>query len=265
MKRKYFVVLLAITMVFTLAVSCDASGNISTSVPNHSSTAHKSTDPPKATVPAVQGTPAPAPTDNDSKYDLLIPYGKAAIDGVVDDAWKNAAAVELEAIKEGSPDAGTKVKASAMWDEEAFYFLFEITDHEISQKGSAGDWKNDGIYLYISESMDDDCTAFADFLEGTYQFALINKELSKIPRYGEAGEDLKSKAAYQKTDNGMIIEFSYQPVHGSLKAGTKLYLDYQYNDCNDAGRLGALGWYNDSDINAEPALWGMAKLMPKAE
>lgn len=192
---------------------------------------------------------------------VFIAKGTADIDGVKDESWNNAQSVTLDQVKKDSPSPDTVVKASAMWDENAIYFLFEITDAQIFSGGSAGDYNNDGIYLYISEDPNAFVSKFEEYGYGVYQFALISKELEMLPRYGaDSGEDLKAETAYSATDDGMIIEFKYTFSYAEYKDGTFILLDYQYNDCESSGkRMGAMSWYNGTDGDA--STMGMAIAM----
>ena len=58
--------------------------------------------------------------------------GTPVIDGTVDDVWANAEKVQLTHVKtgdlkgDGTMPEGLSVYASMLWDESAFYFLFDI-------------------------------------------------------------------------------------------------------------------------------------------
>lgn len=206
--------------------------------------------------------PTDEPEDDLYDTDYKAVSGKAVIDGKIDDAWNNAETVTLDYIKKVDRDeSDALIDARMMWDKDGFYFLFEITDEEISQENGVGDYQNDGIYIYISEDLQEGTGAFTDFTDGTYQFALISNALEMLPRYGNADEVENCTSAYKITDTGMVIEFFYQPAYAELAVGTQMFLDFQYNDCSDGSRLCAFGWYNDSDSNALTDLWGVVKLV----
>lgn len=206
--------------------------------------------------------PTDEPEDDLYDTDYKAVSGKAVIDGKIDDAWNNAETVTLDYIKKVDRDeSDALIDARMMWDKDGFYFLFEITDEEISQENGVGDYQNDGIYIYISEDLQEGTGAFTDFTDGTYQFALISDALEMLPRYGNADEVENCTSAYKITDTGMVIEFFYQPAYAELAVGTQMFLDFQYNDCSGGSRLCAFGWYNDSDSNALTDLWGVVKLV----
>lgn len=202
----------------------------------------------------------------DDDVDLFIPYGNAVIDGVRDESWDNAATVVLDVVKKDVPADTTIVQASTMWDENAIYFLFEITDEDIYQDGVLGDYNNDSIYLYICEDPYNPITDMTQYANGLYQFALINEELEMLPRRGDTSIDLQAQSAYSMTDDGMIIEFCYTFTDGKLEGHSIIYLDYQYNDSGASGtRKGCLSWYCTIDGSGDPGLWGLARLLDKDE
>lgn len=79
--------------------------------------------------------------------------GTPVIDGTVDDVWANAEKVQLTHVKagdlkgDGTMPERLSVYASMLWDESAFYFLFDIHDDDFAFDSEAGDWKTT---LFIS-------------------------------------------------------------------------------------------------------------------
>lgn len=209
--------------------------------------------------------------DNDGPLDtnVYIVHGTASIDGVKEDAWNDAQGVVLENSVKDTPDAATVVTAYAMWDESGLYFFFDIVDSAISQSGALGDYNNDGIYLYISETLDFTQSDMNTYSNGTYQFAIINEDLTMIPRKGEAGdfttEDYQVSINPKADNTGLTIEFHYNPKHLELTAGSQLSIEYQYNDCKDGTRLGCLKWYGTADGNANPIDFGVGTLLADGE
>ena len=208
-----------------------------------------------------------ADTDDEAEYcDLYIPYGSATVDGTREAAWSSAAKVKLDTVKTGNITNGVEVYASAMWDNNAIYFLFEISDPVICQTDSKGSYQNDGIYIYIAEDSKVSTSSFSDYTNGIYQFALINPQLELIPRKGVESELKGVQSAYTFTDTGMLIEFCYTPSIVPLASGNTLRLDYQYNDASSEGkRLGGIGWFNTTDTNTKTELWGYVKLLAEGE
>ena len=266
MKKLTALVLLA-TMVFSLAACTTGADDTTTTTPAATTTTTAAT-----TTKKPVDLPPPISEEEGDNWmedlcELYIPYGTATVDGTKDDSWANAATVTLDKVKKDSHAADTVVEASVMWNEEGLFFLFEITDSDIHFGSEVGGYQNDGIYLYVSEDYNAATTAFDQFGSGIYQFALINKDLEMLPRYGGDGvSNLNTETAYTMTDTGMIIEFRYKPLNNPVAAGNFLLLDYQYNDCGSSGtRKGGMGWYNGTDTNAETMLWAVVKLLGEGE
>ncbi|MGM9681905.1 MAG: sugar-binding protein [Eubacteriales bacterium] len=271
-----FILLAALLVSLTACNQGNESVTSSTTTGNGSSSTTTSgsvtttTDDPSSAPSDGDDDPISDPSEDvdfpDEDIDLFIPYGNAIIDGAKDESWANAATVVLDIVKKDSPADTTLVKASAMWDENAIYFLFEITDEDIYQDGVLGDYNNDGIYLYICEDPYNPITNMAQYANGLYQFALINKELEMLPRRGDTLADTKAQSAYSMTDDGMLIEFCYTFTDGALEGHSILYLDYQYNDSGASGvRKGCLSWYCSIDGSGDPGLWGLARLLDEGE
>lgn len=269
MKRNVISILLVMALIFSF-VACQTSENNSDATTT--TTKATTTTTTTTTTTKQDGNTDPDTGSNDDTEDLteycemFIPYGKAVVDGVKDASWANASTVSLEETKKGSRVDTLEVKASAMWDNDAIYFLFEITDDEISQSGEPGNYNADGIYIYISEDANANTSSWTDFVDGIYQFSLINKELELLPRKGVASELQNVQTAYTKTETGLLIEFCYTPTAHPLKAGGFMLLDFQYNDGTaGSSRNGAIGWFNPTDTNNESSLWAYVKLLGEGE
>jgi hypothetical protein len=134
--------------------------------------------------------------------EMTVKKGTITVDGKIDKAWAYADRQELTYIKNkvAKPDDSSAF-FSALWNKNTMYFLFEITDNDPSFNSTAGDWKNDGIYLYLEELG----LGGKVFGEGQYQFAIIPKEgFSQIPRRGDAEAMGAFEYAYTETENGPI-------------------------------------------------------------
>lgn len=213
--------------------------------------------------------PGPIDTNPDDEQitDLYIVYGSAVIDGVKGDEWDNAVGVTLDKAVKDNAAADTVVTAYAMWDTNGLYFLFDIVDSTISQQAAPGDYNSDGIYLYISETMDYSATSMGSYTNGNYQMAFINDDLSMVPRNGD--KDLIADEDYQLVFNqhegGLTIEFHYMPKHVELKDGIQMFMDFQYNDCANGSRLGCIKWFDDKDGNGNMQDFGFVTLLKEGE
>lgn len=229
--KKFLSALLALTCVAAMAVSVSAVGE---------------------TYTAQKGTPV--------------------IDGTVDDVWANAEKVQLTHIKagdlksEGVIPEGLSVSASMLWDESAFYFLFDIHDDDFAFNTEAGDWKNDSVYLYIDELS----TGGGTWQEGQSQNAIIPaKDLTLVPRKGTAPSEYQVAWSFPE-ENHCIIEFKYVPADiepEELVEGFTFLGDFQYNDADDfLTRPYCLGWSDEDDSASNNAdVWGVITLAGSGE
>ena len=229
--KKFLSALLALTCVAAMAVSVSAVGE---------------------TYTAQKGTPV--------------------IDGTVDDVWANAEKVQLTHLKagdlksEGVIPEGLSVSASMLWDESAFYFLFDIHDDDFAFDSEAGDWKNDSVYLYIDELS----TGGGTWLEGQSQNAIIPAEdLTLVPRKGTAPSEYQVAWSFPE-ETHCIIEFKYVPADiepEELVEGFTFLGDFQYNDADDfLTRPYCLGWSDEDDSAANNAdVWGVITLAGSGE
>jgi hypothetical protein len=192
--------------------------------------------------------------------EMTVKKATVTVDGKIDKAWAYADRQELTYIKNkvAKPEDSSAF-FSALWNKNTMYFLFEITDNDPSFNSTAGDWKNDGIYLYLEELG----LGGKVFGEGQYQFAIIPKEgFSQIPRRGDAAAMGAFEYAYTETENGYIIEASYTFAKITLKAGDEIKADVQYNDCNaKKERTHNFGWSDETDAAVSDGnVWGTLKL-----
>lgn len=193
--------------------------------------------------------------------------GTPVIDGTVDDVWANAEKVQLTHLKagdlksEGVIPEGLSVSASMLWDESAFYFLFDIHDDDFAFDSEAGDWKNDSVYLYIDELS----TGGGTWLEGQSQNAIIPAEdLTLVPRKGTAPSEYQVAWSFPE-ENHCILEFKYVPADiepEELVEGFTFLGDFQYNDADDfLTRPYCLGWSDEDDSASNNAgIWGVITL-----
>ena len=148
-----------------------------------------------------------------------------------------------------------------LWDESAFYFLFDIHDDDFAFNSEAGDWKNDSVYLYIDELS----TGGGTWLEGQSQNAIIPAEdLTLVPRKGTAPNEYQVAWSFPE-ETHCIIEYKYVPSDiepEELVEGFTFLGDFQYNDADAfLTRPYCLGWSDEDDSAADNAdVWGVITL-----
>lgn len=266
--KKLIAMLLLASLILTFAACSGSKDGDDTSTKGTTTTKVTTRDP----GPGPDDPDNPDDPGDEEGYDpnLYLIYGSAVIDGVKDEKWNSAEAAPILLTTNGAMDPNTTATAYAMWDEEGLYFLFEISAPAFSQTSTAGDYRNSGIYLFVSETLDftADDGGGNSYSNGNYQFALINEELSMIPRRGESdlvAEDGDYEVVYNlEEDKGsFIIEFHYKPKHVELKEGLQMLLDFQYNDCANGTRLGAARWYDSADGDFKMINFGIGELLSK--
>ena len=255
--KRILTLVLALLMILTF-VACQAEENTE-------GTTTTTTTTPKRTDPIDPGTDPEGEEDEGYDVDVYIPYGTPVVDGVRDPIWDTAVPCPLELIMMDAPQA--TVTAYSLWDNEHLYFFFDIKDADVAQDGTEGDWHNDGIYLYISEDNNFGISSFDQYSGGTYQFAIINEELTLLPRKGEDNIGAENyQVSVNIVEDGITIEFGYKPQFLTMEGGSQFTLDYQYNDCTSgATRLGCLSWYRMTDGDASPMSMGIAQLVAEGE
>lgn len=202
--------------------------------------------------------------------EMTAKKGTPVIDGEIDAIWAEADRQELTHVKAGdlkdiAPEV-EKAYASALWDENYIYFLFEVTDDDVTNAfggdPTAQEWKNDTIFLYIDEEATRSTSLWID---GTYQFSFCFDGTAKLPRNGGTYTK-ETKYAAKQTDTGFIIEVAFAPEIIKLAAGVELGVDYQYNDGTEAGtRDYCLGWSDETDgASGNASIWGFLTLSADA-
>lgn len=181
--------------------------------------------------------------------------GTPVIDGEIDEIWKNADRQQLTYAKAGDlksfePEV-EKAFASALWDDSYIYFLFEVTDNDLSNANpgnpnTAQEWQNDTIFLYIDETMArTESSAYGT--AGIYQFSVCFDGNTRSPRNGTYGKEIK--AGVKVTDTGFIVEVAFEPEIVKLADGLQIGVDYQYNDGTEIStRDYCFGWSDETDV-----------------
>lgn len=186
--------------------------------------------------------------------------GTPVIDGEIDEIWKNADRQQLTYVKAGDlksfePEV-EKAFASALWDDTYIYFLFEVTDNDLSDvtpgdPNTAQEWKNDTIFLYIDETMARSESSIWS-TSGIYQFSICFDGNTRSPRNGTYGKEIK--ASVKVTDTGFIVEAAFEPEIVKLADGLQIGVDYQYNDGTELStRDYCFGWSDETDVASSNA------------
>lgn len=168
------------------------------------------------------------------------PVDSITVDGVKEAAWD--AATEYTMVNEVSDDsrgaAETKkdsstVKFRIMYGETKVYLLFEIED-DVWQNGMVNThWRNDSIFIYVSE----DGTTKDKASEKSYQMVayMLNADPDKAANTGffvrNNGVNTKAKEHAAVIDgNKATVELSFEFNTITPEVGGSFQIDLQYND-----------------------------------
>jgi M6 family metalloprotease-like protein len=121
----------------------------------------------------INNPPAPVKREANIKR---VPDGYApAIDGKVDDIWKNVEAHNIDLNFTGETPTLNSATWKAMWDDNAIYVVVEVSENSFWPSWRSGlvDWESDKfeLYLDVNENLGDGVGPSSGTISGHYQFA----------------------------------------------------------------------------------------------
>ncbi len=191
--------------------------------------------------------------------ELTIREGTPVIDGTIDKVWYKADRFLLKHSIDGSKknikSADSTACVSVLYDSEAIYFLFELSDDNFTF-GVGGKYKNDCVNIYIDELDKYGKT----WQEGQRQIQLtpsgdqpITIVHGKEPKYSQIG--------YKKDGNTYIIEYKYVPSDFVIAKDKTLLMDFSFCDIDENGGLEYLYTWSDEigEIELDSTNWSYAE------
>lgn len=194
---------------------------------------------------------------------VIAIHGTPKIDGVIDDAWKDAPEAEVKKIVKSEttiPESeAATAKVKLMWDGDKLYALFKVKDAKLSAKAS-DDHAQDSIELFIDELNQ----KAGEYQPDDVQYR-VNYE-GKLSGAGPAYSESNIKAVAKKIEGGYLVELSVNLAHAKREAGTKMGLELQVNDDPATGTRGAVTKWNhdENDSYLSTAKFGVVLLQEKA-
>lgn len=191
-------------------------------------------------------------------------YGTPKIDGEIDDAWKNATAVEVKRIVKSETSVADAEVATGtvklLWDKDNLYALWQVKDSKLSAK-SDNPYEQDSIEFFVDELNE---------RAGVYQKDDAQYRVSYEGKISGAGEGFKEeniKAVAKKIDGGYLIEMSAKLSFAKREGGTKMGLELQINDDPNTGaRAGVTKWnHTENDSYQSTSDFGTVLLQAKSE
>lgn len=190
---------------------------------------------------------------------VQVPLAKTApvIDGDKDKAWKKAATVATDVRVEGAAD-GAKADVSLMWDDNAIYALFEVTDPNLDES-SANPWEQDSVEVFLNPGN----TKEGGYGEADGQYRVSFGNVVTLGGNGpDAGEITSAAVA---TSAGYTVEIAIALAEGQGAIGAEHGLELQVNDATDGVRTAAHTWYDPTGQSwSTNKYWGIAELVKKA-
>lgn len=191
---------------------------------------------------------------------VQVPQAKNApvIDGVKDKAWKKAATVATGVTVAGSAD-GAKADVKLMWDEDAIYALFEVTDPQLDES-SANPWEEDSVEVFLNPGNTKQ-GGYGD-ADGQYRVSFTN-----VVTLGGNGPDAGAiTSAAKVTRTGYTVEIAIALADGEGVVGAEHGLELQVNDAADGVRTAAHTWYDPTGQSwSTNKYWGIAELVKKVK
>lgn len=180
------------------------------------------------------------------------------VDGEADDVWDSASTVTTEVTVEGSAD-GAKAEVSLLWDEDAFYALFEVEDAELDDTSSNA-YEHDSIEVFLNPG--NTRTGGYGEMDGQYRVNFANV-VSVGANGPDAGEITSATAV---TDNGYRVEVAIALASEFAAPGVEQGLELQVNDGAEGARTAVHTWYDPTGQSWNTnANWGIAELVEELD
>ncbi|GAB3226370.1 hypothetical protein GCM10027447_16490 [Glycomyces halotolerans] len=201
------------------------------------------------------------PTGEEPDYARVqVPRADSApvLDGEADDVWDAASTVTTDVHIEGSED-GAKAEVSLLWDENAFYALFEVTDPALDDT-SPNAWEQDSIEVFLNPGN----TRTGGYGEFDGQYRVNYQNVVSLGANGPDSGEITSATAL--TDTGYRVEVAIALAPEFAEPGVEQGLELQVNDGTDGERTSVHTWYDPTGQSWNTnANWGIAELVEELD
>jgi len=201
------------------------------------------------------------PDEEEPEYSRVqVPLAETApaIDGARDAAWDEATTVATEVVVEGGGDGAT-ADVSLLWDEDALYALFEVTDPQLDES-SPNPWEQDSVELFLNPGN----TKGGGYEDSDGQYRVSFTNAVSLGGNGPDSGAITSAAA--ATDTGYRVEIALALAEGDAEVGAEHGLELQVNDGTDGARTGVRTWYDPTGLSwSTNANWGIAELVEEVD
>ncbi|MBH1939545.1 hypothetical protein I5677_01400 [Mobilitalea sibirica] len=200
--------------------------------------------------PTASPTETPKPTEAvreeiipadpfDSEGRALATFGTPNVDGTIDDIWQAAGTIVPEIIS--SPNVAATGEFKVLWDDNALYSLFIVTDPELN-KASSNTYEQDSVEVFLDEMNDKASSYQSDDVH--YRVNYDNEastDAGDSKRFYTATTSLKDESGKVI---GYIVEASLSWTNTPAN-DTVMGFDLQINDAGQTGsRLGTVNIFD---------------------
>ncbi|WP_440895025.1 endo-1,4-beta-xylanase [Amphibacillus sp. Q70] len=183
-------------------------------------------------------------------------FGTPAIDGELDDVWKQAPILPINRYQ--GAWQGADGEARVLWDEENLYVFVQVSD-SVLDKSSDQVHEQDSVEVFIDEN--NQKTSFYQDDDGQYRVNFAN-ETSFNP--SDAGVGFESATTINGSHYTVEMKIPFKTIapENNLEIG----FDVQINDAQDGSRQSVAIWNDLSGVGyQDTSVFGNLTLMGEAE
>ena len=237
----------------------------------------KASDPPEAKVETPTQAPlpttAPTPTPEPVKEELPPPepfdaegravavFGTPTIDGTMEEVWNRAAVILPTVVN--SPQVQAKGEFRVLWDDNALYTLFVVTD-PVLNKASMNTYEQDSVEVFLDEKNDKASSYQSDDVH--YR---VNYENSPSTDAGDSNRFYTATSELKDADGKVIGYIAETSLTWSAAPAnlTVMGFELQINDAGSAGmRLGTVNIFDQTGTAWQnPSMMGELILTGKSQ
>ena len=176
--------------------------------------------------------------------------GTPAIDGKMDDIWKETNKVEVKLVNQTIlPSKSTTTGVCyTMWDEIYFYTLIDVKDSAVFETGGTVAEDIDSVEIGFDElnskGIGNVCLGAQDPAAGVFRVDVNGRTSGFGNKFDN--DFSKFKGAAKKTDSGYMVEMAIPFSNLKPEANKAVSMEVQINDSNNGGgRTGLITWNSD--------------------
>lgn len=253
MKKKVLFIIFVMTIIFT------ACSKGPTETPKDAATQAPTATPLPTAVPVKEVIVPAEPFDAEGR--VFAVYGTPIIDGTIDDVWSAAGVVVPTSIS--SPNVKATGEFRVMWDDNALYSLYIITD-PVLNKASTNTYEQDSVEVFLDELNDKAASYQSDDVHYRDNF-----DNSPSTDAGDSNRFYTATSAL-KDENGNVIGYIVETSltwSSAPSNNTVMGFDLQINDADASGvRLGTVNIFDkDGTAWSNPSSMGEIILSGKSQ